>query len=171
MATSWRVGFVDAAGTLPLRRVVLRPGRPAAESSYPGDTDPRSRHVAAWPAAGDQVDGREVAERIVAVGSVLPEAPPWDPARTPAWRIRGMAVAEARRGGGAGTAVLDAILAHVAGGGGGLVWCSARVPAVPLYERAGFVRRGGVFEAPHIGPHLHLWRMVSAPEECANLDG
>jgi GNAT superfamily N-acetyltransferase len=165
MAPPWRVGFVDAASTVPLRRSVLRHGRPAAESSYPGDGDPRSRHVAAWPA-----DGAAPVEGILAVGSVLPESPPWDPEPTPAWRIRGMAVAEDRRGGGAGTAVLDALLAHVAASGGGLVWCSARVPAVPLYERAGFERRGEVFEAPYIGPHRHLWRMVSAPEECANLD-
>ncbi len=57
--------------------------------------------------------------------------------------------------------MLDALLAHVAFHGGGLVWCNARVPAQALYGRAGFATRGKVFDIAGIGPHIQMWRMVT----------
>jgi GNAT superfamily N-acetyltransferase len=151
VAPTWLVGAVPRSATVPLRQTVLRVGRPVAESDYPGDDDPRTLHLG----ARTTVDGP-----LVAVGSVLPQAPPWDEARSPAWRIRGMAVTDEARGGGAGTAVLARLLDHVRAQGGGLVWCSARIRAVPLYERAGLERRGREFDAPFIGRHVHMWADV-----------
>ncbi len=71
-----------------------------------------------------------------------------------------MATAPDWRGRGLGTAVLDALIDHAAAHGGGLVWCNARVPARRLYERAGLVARGAVFDIPGIGPHIQMWRTV-----------
>jgi GNAT superfamily N-acetyltransferase len=143
------VELVNAQVVRPLRRAVLRPGRPAEESIYPADDDPRAAHgvVRHAEATGDDV---------MAVGSVLPDPDP-DP---DGWRIRGMATRASARRRGLGTAVLDALVTHVAVQGGGLVWCNARVPATGLYTRAGFVTRGEVFEIEGIGPHIHMWRMV-----------
>jgi len=61
---------VDVAVALvrPLRQAVLRPGRPPVESVYPGDDDPRSAHLAVRTASGE----------VLAVGSLLPEPPPWE---------------------------------------------------------------------------------------------
>jgi len=146
----------------PLRHAVLRPGRPADESVYPGDDDAGSAHAAVRRPRGDVV---------VAVGTVLPSAPweavagdaggPEGPAPgVPAWRIRGMATAAGHRGGGLGTMVLGTLLAHVAAHGGGLVWCNARAGARALYQRAGFAADGDAFDLPEIGPHVRMWRIV-----------
>jgi len=141
---------VEPEAVRPLRRAVLRPGRPASEVRFPGDDDRRAAHVLV----------REDDSTTTAVGSVLPEAPPWDPGRADAWRVRGMATDPDHRARGLGSLVLDALLAHVAASGGGLVWCSARVGARRFYERAGFVGGDDVFESPGIGQHTNMWRMV-----------
>ncbi|MGA2522295.1 MAG: GNAT family N-acetyltransferase, partial [Acidimicrobiales bacterium] len=124
---------------------------PAGESVYPGDGDGRSTHAAV----------RDPDGAVVAVGSVLPEAPPWEPGRADGWRIRGMATEPGRRHHGHGARVLDVLLGRVSDLGGGLVWCNARVGARPFYLRAGFTDDGEVFELPGIGPHTRMWRSVS----------
>ncbi len=117
---------------------------------YPGDDDAHSAHAAARAADGT----------VLAVGTVVPEAPPWDGDRGDAWRIRGMATEPGRRGQGLGARVLDTLLGHAAHLGGGLVWCQARVGARTFYLRAGFTDDGEVFELPGIGPHTHMWRTL-----------
>jgi GNAT superfamily N-acetyltransferase len=149
------VGFVPAEMTWALRQEVLRPGRAVADCVYPGDDDPRAAHVAA--VAGAPGGGGDV----LAVGVVIPVAPPWDAARHDGWRVRGMATRPDRRDRGLGGRVLDLLIGHVADHGGGLVWCHARTPALHLYERAAFLPRGEVFELPEIGPHQVMWRTVA----------
>ena len=147
------VELVDVQVVLPLRRAVLRPDQPVERSEYPGDDDPRSAHAGVRSPDEDGGD-------VVAVGSVLPGAPPWEPERRDGWRVRGMATrADARRRG-VGSLVLEALLAHIAAHGGGLVWCNAREPARGLYARAGFEGRGEVFDIPDIGPHIQMWRTI-----------
>jgi GNAT superfamily N-acetyltransferase len=147
---------------------VLRPDQPAANSAYPGDDDPSSAHAAVFAPAstartsGDGVDGEPVvAPVVVAVGTVLFEPPPWDAGRRHAWRVRGMATMPDWRGLGLGSAVLAALVDHAGAHGGELAWCNARVPARRLYERAGFVGRGEVFDIPGIGPHIRMWRALA----------
>ena len=142
MADPIVVERVDAAVTRPLRQRVLRPHETLAQLTLPGDDEPDSGHFAVFE--GDEV---------VATGSVRREPPPW-PIDGPAWRLRGMATAEDRRRRGMGGAVLAAVIAHVRGHGGGLLWCNARLPAVPFYRRAGFEARGDSWEDPQIGPHI-----------------
>ncbi len=137
----------------PLRHAVLRPGWPAAESVYPGDDHPSAAHVAV------RAEEPEPGEDVLAVGTVLPEASPWEP-EVPAWRIRGMAAQEHRRGQGLGTLVLEGLIDHVSAGGGGVLWCNARMKASTFYERAGFVARGEVFDLPGIGEHRQMWRRI-----------
>lgn len=98
------------------------------------DDDPRSRHLAL------SIDGR-----VVAVGSVLPEPPPWSEERQGAWRIRGMATKEGSRSLGYGGLVLRGLLEYAVSAGATLIWCDARLPAVPFYERLGFSTVGEVF--------------------------
>jgi ribosomal protein S18 acetylase RimI-like enzyme len=89
-------------------------------------------------------------ERLVAVGFVGREGKPGE------WRVRGMATAPEIRGRGAGTAVLDALLAHARAHHARRIWCTARTPALSLYRRAGFQLVGEEFEVKDIGPH---WTM------------
>jgi len=146
------VELVGAHVVRPLRHRVLRPGRPASESVYSDDDESLVAHAA--------VRSPTRPDEVVAVGTVLPEAPPWEPHRTDGWRIRGMATRPDARGAGLGGLVLGALVDHVAAHGGGLMWCNARVPARGLYERAGFAARGEIFDLHFIGPHVRMWRTV-----------
>jgi L-Ala-D/L-Glu epimerase len=143
------VDQVSVTVVRPLRHAVLRPGRPPEESVYREDLEPDSVHVAARAGGA-----------VLAVGTAIHEEPPWDPANANAWRVRGMATAEERRGRGLGTRVLAVLVGAVADAGATLVWCNARVPARRLYERAGFTTRGTAFDIPVIGPHIVMWRAV-----------
>ena len=147
------VAIVAVELVRPLRQSVLRPGRPVEESVFPGDDDPRTVHVGARLDRGGDV---------VAVGSLLAEAPPWpvpDEVATRCWRIRGMATRPDLRGQGVGAAVLHELLRRAELAGGALVWCNARVPALSFYARAGFTPVGAPFEAPGIGPHQAMQRL------------
>jgi GNAT superfamily N-acetyltransferase len=168
---------VSAEVVYPLRHAVLRTGKPWADVIYSADTDPLSAHFAAISPDGSTV---------LAVGSVLPEAPEWseapdwseDPswqetsewqgdssdANGRAWRVRGMAVRPDSRGSGLGTEILGRLLAHVASNGGGMVWCTARIAAISLYERAGLVARGDTEVLPGIGAHRVMSGFV-APDQ------
>lgn len=132
---------VAAPETAELRRAVLRGGRPVA---LPGDDDPSVVHVGAYD------DGV-----LLGTGNVRREPAPWAP-EVPAWRLRGMATAEGRRGEGVGAAVLAALVGHCREHGGGALWCNARTPAQRFYERAGFTAVGEPWEDPEIGPHVRM---------------
>lgn len=135
---------VDPAATADLRRAVLRGGRPVP---LPGDEQP-AFHV-----------GVHDGPLLVGTGNVRPDPAPWAP-DVPAWRLRGMATDPAYRGRGVGAAVLEALVAHARAGGGGVLWCNARVPAQRFYERAGLQTRGQPWEDPEIGPHVLMWRRL-----------
>lgn len=136
--------------TLPLRQQVLRPHETLDQLRLPGDDAPDTAHFAAVDDAGE----------VKGTASVRREAPPWAPDQAGAWRLRGMATSEGHRGRGIGGEVLAAVITHVAGHGGGLLWCNARLPAVDFYRRAGFEARGEAWEEPDIGPHVAMARLV-----------
>jgi GNAT superfamily N-acetyltransferase len=92
--------------------------------------------------------GAFAAQELIAVGLIAPDGEPGG------WRIRGMATTPAARGGGAGSAVLGALLEHAAERGARLVWCNARTPARAFYERGGLRVISEEFELPDIGPHV-----------------
>ena len=114
------------AQTRPLRQAVLRPHQTIEE-------------LAAHEPADAFAVGAFDDDRLVAVGLVGPGGDPG------VWRVRGI---------GAGTAVLDALLAHTRSQGATRVWCNARVRARSLYERAGFRAVSDEFELAEIGPHF-----------------
>jgi predicted GNAT family N-acyltransferase len=149
------VEAVPVGVTFPLRQQVLRPHESFEQLALPGDDDPETCHVAARTAHG----------RVVGTATVRREAPPWEPAVSYAWRVRGMATSEGLRGQGIGTKVLEVVIAHVASHGGGLLWCNARIPAKTFYERAGFLTVGEPWIDPDIGPHVAMWRKVEMSSE------
>jgi GNAT superfamily N-acetyltransferase len=169
--------------TFPLRQRVLRPDRSLDLSLLlPGEDGALAgSFVVRDVATGD----------VISTGSVWPEPPPWVPGSPThashaghapyelpplareltgtegdrCWRLRGMATAEERRGEGLGGAVLDAIVSHAASQGGALIWCNARVRAIPFYERGGFAGLGEQFEEAEVGPHLVMWRALGEARE------
>ena len=134
---------VPLDATAELRRRVLRPDHPP-DSVF-------------WSAF--EVDGAatfavldQFAHPISTV-TVMPEQCPWRPEEAVPWRLRGMATDSRFRGAGLGRAALDAALGHVLGSGATLLWCNARIRAVPFYRRAGFTVDGDEFDVSGIGPH------------------
>ena len=120
---------------------MLRAGRPVA---LPGDDDPTVVHVGVYE--GD---------RLLATGNVRRDPAPWAP-DVPAWRLRGMATEEDRRGEGLGAQVLAALVEHCRQEGGGELWCNARTSARSFYLRAGFVEVGEEWDDPELGPHVRM---------------
>ncbi len=151
----FRVQQVAASATWGLRQAVLRPHETVGHMALADDDEPTTGTFAAI----DQ-DGK-----IVGTVRVAPGAPPFPagtyaPAESATWRLRGMAAREDVRNGGIGTELLARAIQHVVELGGGLLWCNARVPAVNLYRRGGFVEHGEVWDEPEIGPHVVMWRLV-----------
>jgi ribosomal protein S18 acetylase RimI-like enzyme len=75
-----------------------------------------------------------------------------------------MATVLGARGNGAGSAVLEALVAHAVAAGASRVWCNARTPARSLYERAGFQAVSDEFELPEIGPHFVMERRTDGTQ-------
>jgi len=155
-----RVERAAAEETLAVRQRVLRPHQKVEDVALPGDDDPDAGHFVARMDDGT----------VVSTATVRREAPSWDPGHRPAWRLRGMATEEAARGQGIGGHVMTAVVGHVRAHGGGLLWCNARLPAVPFYERAGLATRGEPWEEAHIGPHVAMWKEVAA-RPCPTISG
>jgi GNAT superfamily N-acetyltransferase len=140
---------VTAAEVRPLRSAILRAGRPAEESIYPGDDEPEALHAGAF--AGGE---------IIGVASVFREPPPGE-ADARAWRLRGMALVPAARRKGHGRALLEFCFAHVSERGGAVLWCNARSTAVEFYRSLGFHRIGEEFETPDGIPHFYMRRPIT----------
>ena len=86
----------------------------------------------------------------LATGRLVPEA-------NGLARIGRMAVRRPLRGGRAGRAVLDALMALAARRGDREIVLSAQLSAVPFYVRTGFMQRGPVFDDAGI-PHVEMRR-------------
>jgi predicted GNAT family N-acyltransferase len=132
----------DAETTYPLWRDVLREGRPVARLADPEGTF----HLAA----------RGVDGRLVGVVRFSPAPCPWRPEAGAPWQLRGMATDPAVRTTGVGRALVREGLRRVAGLGGDLVWCDARMAAVGFYQRMGFAVVTEEFQKPEGGPHLGM---------------
>jgi YbgC/YbaW family acyl-CoA thioester hydrolase len=88
----------------------------------------------------------------LATGRLVPEA-------TGLARIGRMAVRQPLRGGRAGRAVLEALMALAARRGDREIVLSAQLSAVPFYVRTGFMQRGPVFDDAGI-PHVEMRRSL-----------
>lgn len=126
---------------LALRHAELRAGLPLESAHFDGDEDPRTLHFGAFLAATGE-----------AVGCATLVPRPWE--KTPGWQLRGMATRADLARGGVGSALLRFALETLrAERGPVLVWCNARVPAVPFYARQGWEVVSDVFDIPTAGPH------------------
>ena len=148
------VEIVDADRARELRRSVLRPFDPPG-APLPGDRVDDVVHFAALAADGAVLSTCFVYADDWPYPALLPTHLP---AVSPGWHLRQMATDPAHRGRGAGSAVLQAVIAYV-DERAGMLWCNARVPAIPFYERHGFAGVGDIHPDgdPPI-PHRYLYR-------------
>ena len=138
-----------AAQTFPLRAAVLRAGIPIEQVDFRDNETPGSRHFGAF-----------LESELVGAGYISPHSEPDDidgaGATVGGWQLRGMSVDENQRGRGIGRAVLRRCIAAAREENAPVLWCNARVAAVSLYRREGFVGVGEIFEIAGIGPHSRM---------------
>ncbi len=140
---------LSATQTFPLRAAVLRAGIPLEQVDFHDNAAPASRHFGAF-----------IGDELVGAGYISPNTEPNDidaKGTTPGgWQLRGMSVSENQRGRGIGRAIVLRCIVAAREENAPVLWCNARVRAVPLYQREGFVGVGEVFEIQGIGPHLRM---------------
>lgn len=120
---------------------VLRPN-----GALPGDSEP----TAGWLHVAAEIDGQ-----IVGACTIGPS--PWQHPEVaalpePQWQLRSMAVLPEFRGG-TGTALLEAVVDRARVAGAASLWANARVAALGLYLRRGWVVVGPEWIKTGIGPH------------------
>jgi hypothetical protein len=76
----------------------------------------------------------------------------------PARQLRGMAVVTEWQKAGVGRGLLLLLESELMLQSVHLLWCNARQPAVPFYERLGWRTISEQFEIPTAGPHFRMRR-------------
>ena len=122
----------------PLRHAILRAGYPVEESVYPP-------MISSTPFT--------LLLSTVTRWSARRRCSPSRTRGVPAWRLRGMAVADGWRGRGIGSLLLADVVGQVRESGGRLLWCNARTVALPFYLSHGFATVGEEFLVAHGVPH------------------
>ena len=131
----WESSVNDAH--LDLRWKILRIGKPRHTAHYEGiDTDPKTRFLVAY-------------HENKMVGCSTLQTDPRDGAT---FRIRGMAFDSEFQNKGIGSKIVGMLQKYAKENKSG-IWCNARIRAVPMYDRMGFVIVSEFFEIECIGPH------------------
>ena len=136
----------DLDGIIKLRQEVLHPGGPRDRVVYAQDELITTTHL---------IVKDENQSSVIVTGTLILEPEDKDSTDNE-YRIRGMAVKDNLRGKGLGSKLLDEFIKvsrtdHIK-----KIWCNARVIALPLYERRGFVKTGEPFDVPGSGPHYRM---------------
>lgn len=136
----------DLEGIIQLRQEVLHPGGPRDRVVYAQDSDEATVHLIYKNEEG----------AVLVTGTLILEDEEETESKGKSFRIRGMAVAESLRGQGIGSSLLEGFIQAAKEKTIKNIWCNARVKAMPLYERKGFVKNGNIFDVPGSGPHYRM---------------
>jgi len=133
---------------LPLRALVLRPGKSPENCEFPGDRDATTRHYIA-----------SIGDRIAGIASLYERASPHPEHRHEklSFQLRSMAIRPQLQRQHIGSKLLQFVLSDPFAEDPRLIWCNARVRAVPFYARAGFRTCGEAFMVPEIGMHQYMF--------------
>ena len=126
-----------------LRHVMLRQGLPREAAVFPADELSSSYHFGAFTP-----DAKNI-------GCATFHWSEWE--GEPAWRLRGMATLTGFQKFGVGRALLGFAEETIRGESPvRLLWCDARTPAAPFYERQGWRVVSEEFFIPTAGPHFKM---------------
>jgi GNAT superfamily N-acetyltransferase len=78
----------------------------------------------------------------------------------PQYRLRAMATDPDYRRMHAGRLLIDFAVERLRNENIQVLWCDARLIAVPFYESLGFNKEPDVYDVPLIGPHHFMWRAL-----------
>jgi GNAT superfamily N-acetyltransferase len=129
-----------------LRHAVLRDGLPIEAAYFAEDRDPTTRHIGAFS------NDRNIGCATFLISTYESQ---------PAWRLRGMATAPDFRRAGLGRAMLALAEQTLrAESDIPLLWCDARTPAVPFYQKQGWTIVSEEYVVPTAGPHYRMTRRL-----------
>lgn len=140
------ISLIPSQDTWRLRRKILRPNSTMEQCHYNCDSDPSCFHLAF-----------KVHEQVITVASFYIEAHPLLYAGAP-YRLRGMATDTNYQGQGYGEKVILKAFEILEMKKCDLLWCNARLRALPFYSKLGFQVIGDVFELEGIGPHKVMYK-------------
>jgi len=145
---------VDLEQVIDLRHAILRAGLPRETAIFPGDDGADARHYGAF-------DGARL------IGCVTLHLSTWE--NSPAWQLRGMVVIETHQRRGIGRRLIRFLEADLSDSPVRQLWCNARVPAAPFYEKLGWSVVSAPFEIPTAGPHVRMVKRLSPlSADCRN---
>lgn len=133
-----------------LRHRMLRAGLPKETANFPGDDDASSWHVGLFFPYADGANAAVVTCASFMLNSYKEQA---------AWQLRGMCTDAGHQSKGFGGKLLSCAEAAILKNSPvRFFWCNARVPAIPFYQREGWVVDSEVFDIPTAGPHRKLFK-------------
>jgi len=149
MNTQGTIRQISAKETLSLRHKVLKPHLSIEECANPEDIEPSTFHL-----------GLYFKDHLVSIVSFSYQACPLMSAGAP-YRLRGMATDEKYRSQGFGNELVNFAQDLLRSKRCDLIWCNARIKAIPFYENLGFRGLGNLFELPGIGTHKVMYKILN----------
>ena len=129
---------IKASDTIPLRSLVLRPGRPISTCLFDGDDLASSFHF-----------GYYQGKNCLGIASFIQT-------QINIYQLRGMATHPDNSGKGIGSSILNFAEGIFRDKNIESIWCNARSSAESFYLKHGFIAVGEYFEIPKIGTHIKM---------------
>lgn len=150
MTTQFQVEIkkVVAKEVRPLRHSELRKGQDFSTTSYDRDNEKNTFHLGVF-----------LENNIVSCSTFYPEQTDKIPSKN-AYRLRGMATDSSYLRKGYGDQIMQEAFQILKSKECDLLWCNARLIAVPFYQSVGFQEVGELFDIPEIGPHYYMYKRI-----------
>ena len=144
-----QVCLVSASELYALRNLVLRPGQPLQATFYDKDHDIDTFHLAI-----------SIESKVQCIATFYPEKMEGVYSRK-AYRLRGMATHSNFRRRGLGKHLMQSAFIHLLQHQADLLWCKARLVAIPFYRSLGFQIIGEQYDIEGIGPHYTMYKLLA----------
>ncbi|WP_010520293.1 GNAT family N-acetyltransferase [Aquimarina agarivorans] len=138
--------LISAQETIEVRQPVLRVGRPVKDCIFEGDTANSTLHIGAF-----------YDNTLVGVVTYM-HNPNSIFKGNKQYQLRGMAVLAHFQKKGIGKLLIEKGEHLLKQKKASLIWCNARVNAVPFYEKNGYCISGNLFDIPTVGPHYMMYK-------------
>ena len=132
-----------------LRNLVLRPGMPLHTTFYDRDHEIDTFHMAI-----------SIESKAQCIATFYPEKMERVYSRN-AYRLRGMATHPNFRRKGLGKNLMQSAFTYLLQQQADLLWCKARLAAIPFYISLGFQIIGEQYDIKEIGPHYTMYKLLA----------
>ena len=146
--TNPHIQFVRAEEIRPLRHKMLRTGKEFSTTSYERDNEKETFHL-----------GIIVDKKIVSCATFYPEKTKKIDSKH-SYRLRGMATDSNFFRNGYGMEIMKKAFSVLKTKNCDLLWCNARLIAVPFYHATGMKEIGELFDISDIGPHYYMYKDI-----------